>query len=158
LTAEQKAKQNIDGLRKGHGWNKGLPNVQQREKWLSDNPNRNGVLNNLRPKKPADGELAVYKVLVRKATYRTIRAMKQAGEYVPTCGKRKTDWQVDHVVPYKQGFELGIPAEILGSRKNIQFLKGADNRAKWDSYQPMHVIRFLKGGYYGLQQRSHRSL
>ena len=151
LSAEQKARQNTEGLKKGHGWNKGLPNEAQRKRWLDNNPNKDGAINNARPKKLINNELEVYKSLVRKETYRTIKAMRKAGEFVPKCGKHKTDLQVDHVVPYKQGYELGIPAEVLGSRKNIQFLKGEDNRAKWDSYQPMHIIRFLKGGYYGLQ-------
>ena len=47
LTEDQKAKQNRDGLTKGWGWNKGIPNERQREKWLKDNPNKDGKVNNL---------------------------------------------------------------------------------------------------------------
>ena len=43
LTEEQKAKQNVSGLSKGWGWNKGIPNERQREKWSgAGNPNAGG--------------------------------------------------------------------------------------------------------------------
>jgi hypothetical protein len=52
LTDEQKAKQNTDGLAKGRGWNKGKSNEMARQRMLGENnPNWNGRLNNLRPKK-----------------------------------------------------------------------------------------------------------
>jgi hypothetical protein len=86
LTEEQKAKQNRTGLAKGHGWNKGVPNDRQKEKWLTNNPNKNGRLNKLRPKNPVTEPLKIYRGLVRKATYRTIKEMKQAGEWVPKVG------------------------------------------------------------------------
>lgn len=145
LSDEQKSKQNIEGLKKGHGWNKGKPNEIARHRMLTCNPNKDGKVNNMRPKKTPDTELEIYKSNVRKATYRTLKEMRKLGEFIPKFGKHKTDLQIDHIVPYKQGFELGIPAAILGSRKNIQFLIGVDNRAKWDTYQPMHVVRFIKG-------------
>ena len=103
LTEEQKAKQKRDGLKKGWGWNKGIPNDRQKEKWLSDNPNKGGKLNNLRPKNPITNPLRMYRRLVRKATYRTIKEMKQAGEWVPTVGKYKDSWQTDHIIPHQQG-------------------------------------------------------
>ena len=151
LTEEQKAKQNKEGLKKGWGWNKGQSNEIARKRFLENNPNKDGRLNNLRPKKEINDELVLYKREVRKATYRTIKSMKLNNEYVPKFGKGKNDLQVDHIVPYKQGFELGLPASLLGSKNNLQFLKGGDNRAKWDSFQPMSVVLAIKGGLNGLQ-------
>ena len=31
------------------------------------------------------------------------------------------------------------------------FAKGEENRKKWDSYQPIEVVKFITGGSYGLQ-------
>ena len=43
LTEEQKAKQNQAGLKKGRGWNKGIPNPEQKQKWTgTGNPNWGG--------------------------------------------------------------------------------------------------------------------
>jgi 5-methylcytosine-specific restriction endonuclease McrA len=150
LTEEQKSKQNTSGLKKGWGWNRGLPNKTARKRFLENNPNKDGKLNNLRPKKEINDQLILYKREVRKATYRTLKKMKLHG-YVPPFGKGKNDLQVDHIVPYKQGFELGIPASLLGGKNNIQFLKGEDNRAKWDHYQPMSVVIAITGVINGLQ-------
>lgn len=151
LTEEQKAKQNKEGLKKGWGWNKGLPNEIARKRFLENNPNKDGKLNNLRPKKEINNKLILYKREVRKATYRTIKQMKANNEYVPQFGKGKNDLQVDHIVPYEQGFQLGLPPSLLGSKNNLQFLKGEDNRAKWNSFQPMSVVLAIKGGLNGLQ-------
>ena len=87
---------------------------------------------------------------MRKATYRTIKQIKANHEFVPKFGKGKHDLQVDHIVPYEQGFQLGIPALLLGGKNNLQFLKGEDNRAKWDNFQPMSVVLAVKGGLNGL--------
>jgi hypothetical protein len=144
LTEEQKARQNIEGLKKGWGWNKGIPNEQQRQKWLTDNPNKDGKANNLRPKNYVDTEFTAYKRACRKVTYRTIYAMAKEG-LVPTTGKRKTDLQLDHIIPYKQGFELNISPEIIGSRKNLRFILGEENRKKWDSFQPADVVQSIIG-------------
>lgn len=152
LTEDQKSKLNINGLQKGRGWNKGKPNEQQRQKWLVNNPNKDGKLNNLRPRKPVNDELVLYRSEVRKATYRTIKEMKSNGEWVPKFGKYKTDWQVDHIIPHKQGFELGIPASLLGSKKNIQFIKGEENRKKWDTFQSNEVIESIIGDSYGIRK------
>jgi 5-methylcytosine-specific restriction endonuclease McrA len=146
LTDEQKIKQNIDGLKKGHGWNKGLTNDVARIRMLGkNNPNWEGRLNNLRPKNPITEPLKDYRSKVRYATYRTIKEMKLAGEWVPKTGKYKDSWQIDHIIPHKQGFELGIDPVLLGSRKNIQFIKGEDNRKKWDSYQPLEIVNLITG-------------
>ena len=150
LTEDQKAKQNRDGLTKGWGWNKGIPNERQREKWLKDNPNKDGKVNNLRPKKPVNDPLIKYRSSVRKATYRTLKEMKQNGEWVPQTGKYKDSWQVDHIIPHQQGWELGILPHLLGSKKNIQFIKGEENRKKWDTYQPLDVVRSIIGDIDGL--------
>jgi hypothetical protein len=150
LTEEQKAKQNRTGLAKGHGWNKGVPNDRQKEKWLTNNPNKNGRLNKLRPKNPVTEPLKIYRGLVRKATYRTIKEMKQAGEWVPKVGKYKDSWQTDHVIPHQQGWELGILPHLLGSRMNIRFIKGDENRKKWDTYQPLDVVEEIIGDNNGL--------
>jgi hypothetical protein len=150
LTEEQKLRQNIDGLKKGHGWNKGTTNELQSQKWLIDNPNKGGRLNNLRPKNPITEPLKLYRSQVRKATYKTLKEMRANGEWVPRTGKYKDSWQIDHIIPHKQGFELGIDPCLLGSKNNIQFIKGEENRKKWDSYQPMEVVKSITGGNYGL--------
>ena len=151
LTDDQKAKQNISGLSKGWGWNKGMPNERQRKKWLENNPNKDGKANNLRPKNIITEPLKLYRSQVRKATYRTLKEMRLNGEWIPQTGKYKDSWQVDHIIPHKQGFDLGIDPSLLGSKKNIQFIKGADNRKKWDSYQPKEVVESITGDSYGLQ-------
>ena len=150
LTEEQKAKQNRDGLAKGWGWNKGLPNERQREKWLANNPNKDGKLNNLRPKDPNVPTYRKYLGKVRGVTYRTIKEMRANNEWVPEFGKHKDDWQIDHIIPCKQGFDLGIPAEIIGRRDNIQFIKGSENRSKWHTYQPLDVVKYITGETYGV--------
>lgn len=150
LTEEQKAKQNREGLQKGRGWNKGVPNERQRAKWLKDNPNKDGKLNNLRPKNPITDPLRMYRRLVRKATYRTLKEMKKNGEWVPVVGKYKHSWQTDHIIPHQQGWELGILPHLLGSKSNIQFIKGEENREKWDTYQPLDVVRNIIGDIDGL--------
>jgi hypothetical protein len=150
LTEEQKAKQNTEGLKKGWGWNKGIPNEKQKERWLTDNPNKDGRLNNLRPKNPITDSLKLYRSKVRYFTYRTLKEMKANGEWIPKTGKYKDSWQIDHIIPHKQGFELGINPAILGSRKNIRFIKGEENRKKWDSYQSIEIVESITGENYGL--------
>ena len=142
------------GLKKGHGWNKGKKNLLQSIRWKENNPNADGKLNNLRPKKTDSTrtEFQIYKSEVRKTTYRTIKKLKADGHFLPNFGKYKTDYQIDHIVSIKQGFELGVPASLLGDIKNIQFLKAHDNRAKWHTNQSMALIRIVKGKYYGIQQ------
>jgi hypothetical protein len=145
LTEEQKAKQNRDGLQKGWGWNKGIPNERQREKWLTDNPNKDGKLNNLRPKNYVDDEFTAYKRECRKATYRSWYAMKKEGLIPNNTGKRKDQYQLDHIIPYRQGFELGIDPKVLGSRKNLRWILGEENRQKWDYFQPEEVVKNILG-------------
>jgi 5-methylcytosine-specific restriction endonuclease McrA len=150
LTEEQKAKQNTSGLKKGHGWNKGVPNIRQTEKWAGEgNPNWQGRMNNARPKKPVDNQFVLYKNQCKHATYRTIYEMKKEG-LVPKLGKHKTDLQIDHIIPYKQGYELGIGPDVIGGRKNLRFITGAENRAKWDRHQDSDVVQSIIGEDYGL--------
>jgi hypothetical protein len=144
LSEEQKAKQNIEGFKKGQEYWKGKSNERQRQKWLTDNPNKDGKSNNLRPKNYIDTDFEAYKRKCRKVTYRTIYAMTKEG-LVPKTGKRKTDLQLDHIIPYKQGFELNISAEIIGGRKNLRFILGEENRKKWDSFQPIDVVNSIIG-------------
>lgn len=151
MTEEFKqTKMNTSGLAKGWGWNKGIPNKRQREKWLKDNPNKDGRCNNLRPKNPITDPLRKYRSQVRQATYRTLKEMMSQGEWVPVRGKGPEDWQLDHIIPHNQGFDLGIDPSLLGQRNNIQFIKGKDNRKKWDTYQPLDVVKAIIGEQNGL--------
>ena len=146
----KQTKMNLTGLAKGRGWNKGMPNERQREKWLKDNPNKDGKANNQRPKNPITDPLRKYRSKVRHATYRTLKEMKDQGEWIPERGKGPDDWQLDHIIPHKQGFDLGIEPSLLGRRNNIQFIKGKDNRKKWDTYQPLNVVKAITGENNGL--------
>lgn len=158
LTEEQKSKQNISGLKKGWGWNKGVPNEKQKERWAGEgNPNWNGRMNNLRLRKEIDDPFLQYKRECKKATYRTLYKMKKEG-LVPRTGKRKTDMQVDHIIPYSQGFELQIDPSIIGGRKNIRFISGEENRLKWDRFQSEDVLKSILGEEHGLQRGSTRTL
>ena len=151
MTEEFKqTKMNLAGLSKGWGWNKGVPNERQREKWLKDNPNKDGKANNQRPKNPITDPLRKYRSKVRHATYRTLKEMKARGEWIPERGKGPDDWQLDHIIPHKQGFDLGIEPSLLGQKNNIQFIKGKDNRKKWDTYQPLDVVKAITGDKNGL--------
>lgn len=145
LTEEQKAKQNTDGLTKGRGWNKGVPNERQRERWLINNPNKDGKINNLRPKNYVDTEFTAYKRECRKATYRSWYAMKQEDVIPKNTGKRKDQYQLDHIIPFRQGFELKIDPKIIGSRKNLRYILGEENRSKWDSFQSEDIIKSIIG-------------
>jgi hypothetical protein len=145
LTEEQKSKQNREGLKKGWGWNKGIANEKQSIRWKQDNPNKDGRVNNRRPKNYVDDEFTAYKREVRKATYRSWYAMKQEGFIPADTGKRKNQYQLDHIIPYRQGFELGIDPSILGSRKNLRWILGEENRKKWDLFQSMEVVRSILG-------------
>lgn len=147
LTEQQKAKQNTSGLVKGWGWNKGKPNEIAKKRFTDNNPNKDGKLNNLRPKNYVDDAFTAYKRECRKATYRSVYAMQKEG-LVPVTGKNKTDLQLDHIIPYKQGFELGISPAIIGGRKNLRYILGEENRKKWDQYQTAEVIKEVIGEYH----------
>jgi hypothetical protein len=76
--------------------------------------------------------------------------MQSNGDWVPIRGKGPDDWQLDHIIPHKQGFDLGIEPSLLGSKKNIQFIRGRDNRKKWDTYQSLELVEQITGGKYGV--------
>ena len=71
--------------------------------------------------------------------------MKQEGLIPTNTGKRKDQFQLDHIIPFRQGFELGISPNILGSRKNLRWILGEENRRKWDAYQPDEVVKNILG-------------
>lgn len=151
LTKEQKAKQNMEGLKKGWGWNKGIPNTQQTEKWTGkNNPNWGGRTNNLRPKKEVSNEFLAYKTECDKATYRSCYAMKRRGLIPENTGKRKDQYQLDHIIPFKQGYELGIDPKVIGGFSNLRWILGVENRTKWDRYQPEDIINKVLGEHNGL--------
>lgn len=145
LTEEQKAKQNRDGLKKGWGWNKGIPNKKQKEKWTTNNPNKDGRINNRRPKNYIDNEFTAYKRECRKATYRSWYAMKKESLVPENTGKRPDQYQLDHIIPFKQGFELGIPPTVIGGRKNLRYILGKENRFKWDCFQEESIVKYIIG-------------
>jgi hypothetical protein len=147
LTDEQKSKLNTDGLKKGHGWNKGLANLAQKEKWTGpNNPNWEGKLNNQRPKKQVDDELTKYKIECKKVTYRTLYRLRKQN-LMPIIGKKKTDIQVDHIIPFRQGYELNIDPLIIGHECNLRFITGEENRKKWDTFQSEEVIKTILENY-----------
>lgn len=150
LTEHQKSKLNTDGLKKGWGWNKGIPNIAQSIKWSENNPNKDGKLNNLRPKNYIDDEFTAYKRECRKVTYRSWYAMKKEGRVPSNTGKRKDQYQLDHIIPFRQGFELGISPIIIGGRANLQYILGEENRSKWDTFQTEDVVKSITGEAYGL--------
>ena len=145
LTEEQKAKQNTEGLKKGWGWNKGIPNKAQSEKWTLNNPNKDGRMNNMRPKNYVDDKFTAYKRECKKATYRSRYAMKQEGVIPASTGKRKDQYQLDHIIPFQQGFELGIDPKVIGGRKNLRWILGEENRTKWDRFQPEEIVKSILG-------------
>ena len=145
LTEEQKQKLNFDGLKKGWGWNKGMPNETLRTRMLTNNPNKDGRANNMRPKNYIDDEFTAYKRECRKATYRSWYAMKKEGVVPKNTGKRPDQYQLDHIIPFKQGFGLGIPPSVIGGRKNLRYILGKENRQKWDCFQPESIVQYIIG-------------
>jgi hypothetical protein len=76
--------------------------------------------------------------------------MKKEG-LVPKTGKKKTDLQLDHIIPYEQGFILKIPPSIIGGRENLRYIVAEENRSKWDTFQSNDIIKTVTGDNYGLQ-------
>jgi len=151
LTEDQKSKQNKEGLKKGWGWNKGIPNEVARRRMLGENnPNWNGRLNNMRPKNYVDDQFSAYKRECRKATYRSVYKMKQQGLVPSNTGKHKHQYQLDHIIPFRQGFELKIDPAIIGGRQNLRYILGEENRSKWDCFQSEDVLKLVLGEQYVL--------
>ena len=147
----KKTKMNMAGLSRGRGWNKGLPNEIARQRFLDNNPNKDGRLNNMRPKNYVDDKFSAYYRLCRKATYRSVYKMRQEGLVPSNTGKHKHQYQLDHIIPFRQGFELGIDPEIIGGRQNLRYILGEENRLKWDRFQSEDVLKSVLGEHYGLQ-------
>jgi hypothetical protein len=151
LTDEQKAKQNIDGLKKGWGWNKGIPNLEAKQRMSGENnPNWDGRANNMRLKNYVDNQFSAYKRECRKATYRSVYKMKQEGLVPSNTGKYKHQYQLDHIIPFRQGYELGIDPAIIGGRQNLRCITGEENRSKWDCFQTVDVLKSILGEQYGV--------
>lgn len=159
MSDEYKAnKMNLSGLSKGWGWNRGLPNESARQRFLTNNPNKDGKVNNTRPKKYVDDDFSAYKRLCRKATYRSVYQMKKEGLIPANTGKRKDQYQLDHIIPFRQGFELDIDPLIIGGRQNLRYILGEENRSKWDRFQPDDVLKSVLGDKHGLFRKSPGSL
>lgn len=146
----KKTKMNMEGLNKGHGWNKGIPNELARQRFLENNPNKNGRVNNTRPKNYIDDDFAAYKRQCKQATYRSVYAMRKDGLVPANTGKHKHQYQLDHIIPFRQGFELKIDPKVIGSRQNLRYILGEENRSKWDSFQSEDVVKSVLGEYLGL--------
>jgi 5-methylcytosine-specific restriction endonuclease McrA len=158
-------KMNLEGLQKGWGWNKGIPLKEHNpivyEKMLGEsNPNWEGKVNNERYKDHiADESFKSYKREVRKATYRSVYQMKKEGLVPENTGKRKDQYQLDHIIPIKQGYEQDIDPKLLGSIPNLQYILGEENRKKWDSFQDEVVVEsILKEAENVLQRKGPRPL
>jgi hypothetical protein len=151
FTEEQKSKLNTEGLKKGRGWNKGLSNPIQSFNWTGhNNPNWEGRINNMRPKKEINDEFITYRNLCRRETYRSRYAMKKEGLVPKDTGKMKNQYQLDHIIPFKQGFDLGINPKVIGGRSNLQWILGEENRTKWDRFQPEDIVNKVLGEHNGL--------
>lgn len=59
--------------------------------------------------------------------------MRKEGLVPENTGKRPEDLQLDHIIPFRQGYEAGIPPEVIGGRCNLQYITGYENRRKWDT-------------------------
>lgn len=141
---------NTDGLATGRAYWKGKKNPSMSERMKGENnPNWEGKVNNTRPKADIDDEFLAYKRLCRLATYKSVKTMRGEG-IVPKTGKKKTDLQLDHIIPYGQGYALGLPPEIIGSRANLQYILGSDNRKKWDTFQPNETVIQIQEDYNGV--------
>lgn len=142
------------------GWNKGNTTsaakqaaLKTAERMRIKNPNHNGVCNLKRSKKQQPIGWQLYVREVRKFTMRTKRIILKATNI--TFGKKCEDWQMDHIIPLKQGYALNIPPFIIGHNYNIQILKQKENRKKWDEFQTDEMIDsiisiFLKEHRYEL--------
>ena len=78
--------------------------------------------------------------------------MKKEGLVPSNTGKRKDQYQLDHIIPFKQGYELGIDSEVIGGKINLRWVLGEENRTKWDRFQPEEVINKVLGEHNVIQQ------
>ena len=128
---------NTEGLKKGRGWNKGIPNPEAAERMRANNPNHDGRVNKQRAEyRPKDDPYQIYRDEVTKFTRRSERLMEIPEER----GKYNGCLQLDHIIPYKQGYKLGISPEIMGSVHNLQWITQEENREKWDEWASKEVV------------------
>ena len=109
-------------------------------------------MNNLRPKKEINDEFLTYKKECKKATYRSKYAMKKEGSIPSNTGKRKDQYQLDHIIPYEQGYKLGLDPKVIGGKSNLRWILGGENRTKWDRFQPEDIIKAVIGEHDGIQR------
>jgi len=76
--------------------------------------------------------------------------MKQEGLVPSNTGKHKHQYQLDHIIPFRQGFELRIDPAIIGGRQNLRYILGEENRSKWDCFQSEDMLKSILGEQYVL--------
>lgn len=140
-----------------HGWNKGnkteaakKASAAASERMRKNNPNHNGVANLKRKNAIRPTGWKLYIRQVRKFTMRTKRIILKSSNI--TFGKKQNDWQMDHIIPLKQGFELNIPPYIMGHNFNIQILKQKENRTKWATFQDDEMIENIISSFLKQQE------
>lgn len=107
------------------------------ERMRKNNPNHGGKVNKLRSKyRVKNKAFDTYRYECVKYTRRTERSISIPEER----GKYKECLQLDHIIPFKQGFELGIDPQVMGSEHNIQWITQEENRQKWDKWVPQETV------------------
>ncbi len=56
-------------------------------------------------------------------------------------------YTIDHIVSKSFGFKYDIPAELIASKENLQFLTLSENVAKGTRMTPRGIENLLKWGY-----------
>lgn len=90
------------------------------------NPIWNGKVNLIRYKDNVpNSDYIDYKRKVHKYTGRTITTMLKPQGLVPdNVGRHSDQYQCDHIIPIKQGFDEGICPELLSQPANLQYILG----------------------------------
>lgn len=60
---------------------------------------------------------------------------------------RRYEYTVDHIVPKSFGFKYDIPAELIASIENLQFLTLPENVAKGTRMTPQGILNLSLWGY-----------
>jgi len=50
--------------------------------------------------------------------------MQKEGLVPTNTGKRKDQYQLDHIIPFKQEYEMGLDPTIIGGRSNLRWILG----------------------------------
>lgn len=102
------------------------------EKYTSHLPKMYGEKHpNFNPNKGKFSEYAYIVRIITEKTYKeNIDIINQNGYQRTLCGV-EGGYQLDHIISVKQGFDEGIPPEIIGGLENLQMLSWKDNRNKW---------------------------